>query len=380
MKRIIVFVLLLLIAAPAAAAAPAVSAEAAVLMTADGNRKIFGKNEFEKLGVASTTKIMTSLLAIEYGSLNLEVVTTKEMVTVEGTSMGLKTGDTVTLKALIYGMLLQSGNDAANTAAHIVGGGSVGDFVEMMNVKAKSIGMNDTHFVNPTGLWHEEHYSTAYDMAVLGAYAVSNPVFSEICSSKSASFEYGNPPYKRTLYNHNRLLSSYDGAIGIKTGFTKNTGRCLVSAAQKNGMTLVCVTLNAPNDWKDHKALLDYGFSVCKTVIIEDSYEDIFVPVTGGIIPKVSVVPYETPSYTSVTGERQEPKRVIYLEKFLYAPVETGKIVGRADYYLGGVLVESADLVARFGVELAFPKELSDDGKGFFDKIKDFFKGRTDKF
>lgn len=378
MKRIIAFVLLLFIVVPTAAAAPSVSAESAVLITADGNQKIFGKNEYEKLGVASTTKIMTSLLAIEYGSPSLEVVTTKEMVTVEGTSMGLKAGDTVTLKALIYGMLLQSGNDAANTAAHIVGGGSVGDFVEMMNVKAKEIGMNDTHFVNPTGLWHEDHYSTAYDMAVLGVYAVSNPVFSEICSSKSASLEYGNPPYKRTLYNHNRLLSSYDGAIGIKTGFTKNTGRCLVSAAQKNGMTLVCVTLNAPSDWKDHEALLNYGFSVCKTVKIEDSYEDISVAVTGGIIPKVTVAPYETPSYTSVTGEKQELKRVLYLEKFLYAPVETGKIVGRADYYLGDVLVESADLVAQFGVESSFPEDFLDDGKGFFDKIRDFIKERTD--
>ncbi|MGI6745336.1 MAG: D-alanyl-D-alanine carboxypeptidase family protein [Acutalibacteraceae bacterium] len=374
MKRLIAFVLVLITVIPAAAAAPSVSAQAAVLITTDGNQKIYGKNEHKKLGMASTTKIMTSLLAIEFGCPDMEIVTTKEMVTVEGTSMGLKIGDTVTLNALIYGMLLQSGNDAANTVAHVVGGG-VENFTVMMNSKAKKLGMEDTNFVNPTGLWHKEHYSTAYDMAILGAYGVSKPIFSEICASKRACLEYGNPPYKRTLYNHNRLLSSYEGAIGIKTGFTKNTGRCLVSAAEKNGITLICVTLNAPSDWKDHKALLDWGFSVCKKIPIEDNLE-YFIPVTGGIVPKVSVAPYENPSYTSVTGKKQDIKAQVYLEKFLYAPVEVGRVVGKVDYYLGETLIKSVDLVAQFGVESGF-EELKED-EGFFDKVKDFIRERFD--
>lgn len=378
MKKIIAFVLLLLIVAPTASAAPSVSAESAVLITVDGNQKIFGKKEHEKLGVASTTKIMTSLLAVEYGCPGMEIVTTKEMVAIEGTSMGLKVGDTVTMNALIYGMLLQSGNDAANTVAYVIAGG-VPEFADMMNDKAKQLGMNDTNFVNPSGLWNEEHYSTAYDMALLGAYAVSNPIFSEICSAKSASLEYGNPPYKRTLYNHNRLLSSYDGAIGIKTGFTKNSGRCLVSAANKNKVTLICVTLNAPSDWKDHKTLLDYGFSVCKRIQIDDDFSEFYIPVTGGIIPKVTVVPYEKPSYTSVTEKSQNLKRIVYLENFLYAPVEAGKVVGRADYYLGDVLVESADLVTGFGVELVVPEDLTESDEGFFGRVKSFIKERIFK-
>ncbi len=372
MKRLIAFFIVLITLIPTAAAAPSVSAQAAALITTDGNQMIYGKNEHKKLGMASTTKIMTSLLAIEYGCPDMEIVTTREMLTVEGTSMGLKIGDTVTVNALIYGMLLQSGNDAANTVAHVVGG-SVESFADMMNSKAKQLGMRNTNFVNSTGLWHKEHYSTAYDMAILGAYGVSKPIFSEICSSKRACLEYGNPPYKRTLYNHNRLLSSYEGAIGIKTGFTKNTGRCLVSAAEKNGITLICVTLNAPSDWKDHKVLLDWGFSVCKKIPIEDNLE-YFIPVTGGIISKVLAVPYEKPSYTSITGKKQDIKTKVYLEKFLYAPLEVGRVVGRVDFYLGETLIKSADLVAQFGVESSF-EEIKED-KGFFEKIKNFLNDR----
>lgn len=378
MKKITAFILLVIILTGnvSAAAPPEVSAESAVLITSDGNRVVFGKNENKRLGVASTTKIMTSLLAIEYGHPNMEIVTTKEMVTVEGTSMGLKEGDTVTIKGLIYGMLLQSGNDAANTAALVISG-SLESFAKLMNDKAKMLGMSNTNFVNPTGLWHKEHYSTAYDMALLGACAVSNPAFVNICSLKSASLEYGNPPYKRTLYNHNRLLSSYDGAIGIKTGFTKNSGRCLVSAAEKDGVTLICVTLNAPNDWGDHKRLLDYGFLTCEQTQIEDDFSELSVPVVGGIIPKVTAEPIRQPSFTSINGDNKLIKRQVYLEPFVYAPIETGKIIGRADYYIGDTLVESVELVTQFGVEIDYDENSCKD-EGFLSKIKSFLKERAD--
>jgi D-alanyl-D-alanine carboxypeptidase/D-alanyl-D-alanine carboxypeptidase (penicillin-binding protein 5/6) len=378
MKKITVFILLVIIlTGSVSAAAPlSVSAESAVLITTDGNRVVYGKNENKKLGVASTTKIMTSLLAIEYGHPNMEIVTTKEMVTVEGTSMGLKEGDTVTVKALIYGMLLQSGNDAANTTALVIADGKE-SFAKLMNDKAKQLGMSNTNFVNPTGLWHKEHYSTAYDMAVLGAAAVSNPAFVKICSLKSASLEYGNPPYKRTLYNHNRLLSSYDGAIGIKTGFTKNSGRCLVSAAQKDGITLICVTLNAPNDWGDHKKLLNYGFSTCEITQIEGNLTQFDVPVVGGIIPKVTVEPFRQPQYTLINGKSETVTRQVYIEPFVYAPVKTGKIVGRMDYYIGDALVESVSLVAKFDVETEYDEDLCK-YESFINKIRSFLKERAD--
>lgn len=378
MKKIAIFILLIIILTQSALAAspPSVSAKAAVLITADGGRVVFGKDENKKLGIASTTKIMTSLLAIEYGHPNMEIVTTKEMVTIEGTSMGLKEGDTVTLEALIYGMLLQSGNDAANTASLVIAEDKE-SFAKLMNDKAKELGMSSTNFINPSGLWDKEHYSTAYDMALLGANAVSNPTFAKICSLKSASLEYGNPPYKRTLYNHNRLLSSYDGAIGIKTGFTKNSGRCLVSAAEKDGVTLVCVTLNAPNDWGDHKRLLDYGFLKCKSTQIEDDLAGFEIPVVGGIVRKVTVKPFRKPNYTSIDGKNEHLQSQVYINPFVYAPIEAGKVVGRVDYHIGDTLVESVELVTQFGVELEYEETTYKD-ESFLSKIKSFLKERID--
>ena len=209
-------------------------ARAWVLMDADSGRILAGKDADTAYPMASTTKIMTSLLAAQSGKLHDEITVSKEMILVEGTSMGLLPGDSVSLYELIYGMLLPSGNDAANVTAYYLGG-NVENFVKKMNAKAKEIGMENTNFVTPSGLDDEMHYSTAYDMALLGRYAVGDPVFRSVCSSKKASLSYGNPPYKRTLYNHNRLLESYKYALGIKTGFTKKSGRCLVSYAEKDG-------------------------------------------------------------------------------------------------------------------------------------------------
>ncbi len=380
MKKILSFILFLILltfcccpvfSAKTKPEPPDISARAAALIAAKDNRLIYGKNEREKRGMASTTKIMTALLTLEYGCPAKEIVTTSEMVMVEGTSMGLHAGDTVTVQGLVCGMLLQSGNDAAYTAAIAVGG-SIGAFADSMNQKAKALRMNDTHFVNPAGLWSEEHYSTAYDMALLGAYAIQNPTFAKVCSSKSVSLEYGNPPYKRTLYNHNRLLSSYEGALGIKTGFTKKSGRCLVSAAEKDGVTLVCVTLNAPDDWSDHKKLLDYGFSVCERTALDGDFSSMPVAVTGGTVPTVTAVPFKEPSYTAVGGASGKIKRIVYLPRFLYAPVLSGDSIGKAAYYLGDTLVESVDLIAHFDVESTTPQEI--EKQTLITKIKGFFK------
>ncbi len=384
MKKIFAFlltlVLLFLFCVPVCGAGstsvPDISAKSAALMTVDGNRLIYGKNEREKRGTASTTKILTALLALEYGSPKMEIVTTEQMVNVEGTSMGLLAGDTVTIEALVCGMLLQSGNDAAYTAAITISG-SVEAFAGKMNQKAKELGMNDTHFVDPAGLWDEEHYSTAYDMALLGAYAIQNPAFAAVCSAKKVSLEYGNPPYTRTLYNHNRLLSAYEGAFGIKTGFTKKCGRCLVSAAERDGITLICVTLNDPNDWRDHKKLLDYGFTVCKKTALDGDFSKVSVPVAGGIVPTVSAIPFEEPYYAALSGTSEEIRRVVYLPQFLFAPVKMGDVIGRADYYLKDTLVKSVDLTAGFDVESTMPADY-EEPMGFFGRIKDYIKDKFD--
>ena len=266
-----------------------VSASSAVLMVADTGEVLFEKNAHQRRGIASTTKIMTALLTAECATPDRVVVTTPEMVNVEGTSMGLKVGDKVTFRDLIYGMLLASGNDAANTAAIAVDG-NIPSFAARMNKRAAEIGMTNTNFVTPSGLDDENHYSTAYDMALLGCHALKNTVFSQACSTTSAKLCYGNEPYTRYLSNHNRLLKSFDGAVGIKTGFTKKSGRCLVSAATRNGATLVCVTLNAPDDWNDHKKMLEYGFEQVSIKKIYVKVND--MSVIGGAEQSVSLSLY----------------------------------------------------------------------------------------
>lgn len=313
------------------------SAECAAVMCVQTGEILFEKNAYERHSMASTTKIMTALIALEQHTPDRIIKADAQSVNVEGTSMGLCEGDSVTLKGLVYGMLLLSGNDSANLAAKIIGGSNA-EFAVMMNDRAKEIGMKNTHFVTPSGLDDDEHYTTAYDMALLGCEAVKNPEFISICSKKKAVVSYGNPPYERTLYNHNKLLSYYDGALGIKTGFTKKSGRCLVSCAEKDGVMLVAVTLNAPSDWDDHKKLLDYGFSkVNKAVLCEN---DVSITVTGGEKKKIKA------SGEEVTVCAENVTKRIYTEKFLYAPVKKGDMVGEVRYYSGKKLIASSPLTA----------------------------------
>lgn len=307
------------------------SAETAVLLESDSNTALYCKNAEQTMTMASTTKIMTALLMIENANLNSEITVTEEMVAVEGTSMGLLPGDKVSLRELVYGMLLPSGNDAANTAAYVLSG-SIPEFANLMNEKAAVIGMTNTNFVTPSGLDAEGHYSTAYDMALLGSYAIKNREFFNICSTKSIRVEYGNPPYSRTLTNHNKLLSMYDDCIGVKTGFTKKSGRCLVSAAERDGVTLVAVTLNASDDWNDHIEMFEYGFSVTSRKSLDSSLKGIRLPVTGGKNSSVSLQLSFSPEITVCETYNPNVVREIYLKKFEYAPISAGTIVGEAVY------------------------------------------------
>ncbi len=318
-----------------------VSASSAVLMVADTGEVVFEKNAHIKRGVASTTKIMTALITAEQRTPMRLVITTDKMVNVEGTSMGLKAGDKVTFHDLIYGMLLASGNDAANTAAISIAG-SIEKFAALMNEKAKEIGMTNTNFVTPSGLDDENHYSTAYDMALLGCHALENNFFKEACSSVSAKLCYGNEPYARYLSNHNRLLKEYEGALGIKTGFTKKSGRCLVSAAEKNGVMLVCVTLNAPDDWNDHKKLLNYGFEH-----VTQKNIDIQLPsleIAGGSSADVSlelIEPIKVASYCSADQFEAQIK----IKGLEFAPVRCGETAGEVRLILDGKIISNTPVI-----------------------------------
>lgn len=355
-------------------AALGVSAQSAVLMCANNGEVLFAKNENKQLSMASTTKIMTSLIAIEAAVPDMEIIVTSEMVSVEGTSMGLIPGDSVSMRELIYGMLLQSGNDAANTVAHVLGGSQAG-FAEMMNARAAEIGMKNTNFVTASGLDHKDHYSTAYDMALLACECISNPEFAAICSQKSARLTYGNPPYSRTLTNHNRLLWSYDDAIGIKTGFTKKSGRCLVSAAERDGVTLVAVTLNAPDDWNDHISMFEYGFSQCKGVQLGCDLSKVRVKVAGGEKSEVAV----SLSYEPMWLEGEKCTVRIFTKPFIYAPVTQGDTLGTAVFYSDGNVIAEVPLEAESSVEFKKAEVQSQpEEKGLFSSLiqrfKDFFK------
>lgn len=330
-----------------------VSAKGAVLMCAHTGEVLFSLNEHEHLPMASTTKIMTALLAIEACTPGLEIVTTDEMVSVEGTSMGLLPGDTVTLINLVYGMLLESGNDAANTVALVLGGSQEG-FAQMMNERARQIGMNDTNFVTASGLDAKEHYSSAYDMGLLACRAIANPEFRRICSLKSARVSYGNPPYMRTLTNHNRLLRSYKDAIGIKTGFTKKSGRCLVSAAQRDGVVLVAVTLNASDDWNDHIRMFEYGFSKVKKVPLDTDLSGITLEVAGAGGASAALKVAGEP-FAAFAGEVPSIEREVRLRTFEYAPLKRGDVVGSVSYYADGELLCEAAVVADEDVNAYIP-------------------------
>jgi D-alanyl-D-alanine carboxypeptidase/D-alanyl-D-alanine carboxypeptidase (penicillin-binding protein 5/6) len=315
-----------------------------VVIDGQNGRIIFSKNENEILPMASTTKIMTALLTIQSG-MDLEEYFTVDptAIMVEGTSMGLKKGDKVNLYALCVGMLLSSGNDAANAAAVRVAG-SVENFVLLMNKKARQMGLKDTHFETPSGLDGKNHHTTAKELALIAKEALNNPTFKSICSKINITVSFGAPPFNRTLYNHNRLLRQYSGTVGVKTGFTKKSGRCLVSACERDGVKLICVTLNAPNDWSDHTRLYDEAFGSLNSVTLSNN-DDYSVKVTGGDIS--SVILKEQKSQVSLTTqEYKNVKRFVEIPPFVYAPVNIGDKCGEVVYTLYGEEILRTPLVA----------------------------------
>ncbi|MGI5893088.1 MAG: D-alanyl-D-alanine carboxypeptidase family protein [Candidatus Merdivicinus sp.] len=337
-----------------AADLPEISAKSAVVMEAVTGRVILEHNADERLPMASTTKIMTALLTLEQSGLDTPFCVDSDAIRVEGSSMGLVEGAEVTLRTLAAGMLLASGNDAANAAAVRIAG-SIPDFAILMNQRAAELGMKDTNFETPSGLDSQSHYTTAKDLALLARAALENEDFRALCSQKSMKLSYGNPPQERWLENHNRLLTEYDGCIGVKTGFTKKAGRCLVSAAERNGIRLICVTLNDPDDWNDHKALLDAGFS--GTALAGQKPEQISIPVVGGEADTVIAGVGEFSEPAVRTEELSQLSISIEVEPFVYAPVGVGQQLGRACWMLDGKEIYSLPLTAQQDVDAVLPKE-----------------------
>jgi len=346
---------------------PEISAKAAVLISADTGEIIYERNSSKKLPMASTTKIMTTLLCLESGDLHEEFVVDSEAIKVEGSSMGLREGDIVTKYALCCGMLLPSGNDAANAAAVKIAG-SIEAFAGMMNDRARKIGLSRTFFVTPSGLEGEGHGSSAYDMAILAREALKNEMFREICSQTSIQLEFGNPPYKRWLKNTNKLLTMCDGVSDVKTGFTDDDGRCLVSACSLDGMELICVTLIESNDWEDHSRLYDYGFScVRKTEIqLPDEFE---LDLAGAESDKLTVALRELP--VTVTSAGIDPEKIsfrVIAPPFVYAPVNCGDEAAQLEISFSGREIRRIPLYAKEDADVKKQKS-SPKKKNWFEKI-----------
>ena len=365
MKRVVCFVSVFCIFAfSLSTKAISTSAKASILINADTGEVIYSQNQNEKLPMASTTKIMTALLLCEEGNMEKGITVTPQMVKVEGTSMGLLGGDKVTYKALLYGMLLASGYDAANVTAYALGG-TIDGFVNMMNQRAKELGLNNTHFETPSGLDGDEHYTTAEDLANLARVCMDNPLFKEAASTKAITLEYGNPPYRRTLTNHNKLLKIFEGAVGVKTGFTKKAGRCLVSCAEREGKRVIAVTLKDPNDWEDHINLLNYGLEKVKTTVITPEKTDFSISVISSQNQSVEV---KIEEYTVSSLDTSGFSCEVNLPTFLYAPVKEGDVIGSVVYYKNKTQIARRDIKASQNIEKNSPK------KSFWEKYKESFK------
>lgn len=338
-----------------------VSAEAFVLMEADSGEIIFQKDFEKRLPMASTTKIMTALVALEMGELTKKVEIAPEAVGTEGSSMYLKEGESLTLSDLLYALMLQSANDAAVAIAYEIAGGT-DEFAALMNRRAEQMGLSNTHFTNPHGLDSEEHYTTASDLAEIAREAMKNEEFRKIVSTKSVTLTDGH----RSFTNHNKLLSAYDGAIGVKTGYTKRSGRCLVSAASRDDVTLIAVTLNAPSDWEDHKRLLDAGFDMLEHNIVAQPNEIFYdLPVVGG---KDSVIRLSNRELFSVTLKKDSHVITrIESDRFFPAPITAGDALARAVFYVDGEEIGSIPLFAEYSVAER------DDDPTFFERILNFF-------
>lgn len=329
--------------------AQGISAQSAIVYDCATGRVLYEKNPNQKSLIASTTKIMTGYLVAQNCDPDQKVTIPAEACGIEGSSLYLKPGEQLTIRQLLYGLMLQSGNDAA-VALAICSHGSVPAFVDAMNEKAAELGLCQTHFANPNGLDDDGNYSTAADLAKLTAAALDNTLFAQVVATKTMKIP------GRNLANHNKMLWRYEGADGVKTGFTKAAGRILVSSATRDGRQLVAVTINAPDDWNDHKIMLDDAFAdFTQRVLVEPGQMICELAVVGGTKTYCNVVADEKICFPMAEGERVSYN--ILAPDFLYAPVEQGTCVGTAEICIDGKPIAQCQLLAQDTVTAARKEE-----------------------
>ncbi|MFZ5965807.1 MAG: serine hydrolase [Bacillota bacterium] len=337
------------------------SASSAIVMDVKTGRILYEKNIHVRRPMASTTKIMTALLALENSDIEESVKINRKAVGIEGSSIYLQFDEKVKMKDLLYGLMLRSGNDAAAAIAYHVAG-SIENFADMMNKRAKELGAKNTNFVNPHGLHHDQHFTTAYDLALIARQALLNQNFKDIVKTKLWVSERDGYKY---FYNKNKTLNDYEGGDGVKTGYTTVSGRCLVTSATRNGMQFVCVVLNDPNWFQDSYNLLDDAFS--KYSPLEITLKDRIVEkvvVKDGKKPETGVISREDVIIPVTEEEKNKTAVIKNIPKIVNAPISRKLKVGDLKVFVDNKLIYTTDLYLREDIEK----------KQLIDKMKEFFK------
>ena len=336
---------------------PEINAKSAIIIDVASGSIIYEKNAYEKRPMASTTKLMTTLLALEKGNLGDTVSITKEMIAYDeegSTKLGLRLGDTITLHDLIVAMMLLSGNDAAQSTAVYLGG-SIDGFASMMNERAAELGMLDTHFITPSGLDDPDHYSTAYDMALLGIACAQTPGFTDFTSMMRCQIYYGNPQSARWLNTHNNLVQGQykgiKGCDGLKTGYTDAAGYCLVSHVKREGLEFVCVTMGSPDYFSDQRLLIDYALSTYVKVNVTPNLGKNDIVLIGGTAQEVGIEVGGMSEFYVPRDKVNGITKKVNLGKFEYAPVTMGQVVGSVQYLYGNSVLAEFPIQATDNVD-----------------------------
>ena len=358
MKKIslITLIIILSINSYAFGQGPSIDAESAILMDAKSGRVLLEYNPHIRLPMASTTKIMTALIALENGNLKENVNINQDVVGIEGSSIYLCDKESISLEDLVYGLMLRSGNDASMAIANYIGEDLQG-FVNMMNVKAKELGANNTNFINPHGLPDENHYSSAYDLALITKEAMKIDKFKEVVSTKTWESKRDK---NNIFYNKNKTLWEYEGGDGVKTGYTKRAGRCLVSSATKKDIQFISVVLNDQNWFADCYKLMDYGFENFNTYVIFEKGQYIDkISIDNGVRDSLTVVTKESFSYPFKEEELKNIKIHIDLPQSMEAPIKKESNIGNITVYLDGKIIYKENLIAKESVKrLGFIKRV----------------------
>lgn len=332
--------------APSAHALPEISARAAIVIDGVTGQVLWGRNIHQRLPQASTTKMMTGIVALEHGKLSDMVIVSKRSADIAGSSIYLEPGEKLTFEQLLHGVLLNSGNDASNAVAEYVSG-STERFVDLMNAKAKELGLQNTRYSNPHGLPDDHHYSSAYDLAMAARYALANPEFARIAATKTYEAPGNGRIERRVLVNHNKLLRYFPGAWGGKTGYTSVAGRCFVGSAKRDGRYVIEAILDAPKMWEDAEALLNHGLDDFKSQAIAKAGTSVaMAPVHGGRQREVAAILSQDVSITLGPDGKAPVTTAFELSKDVSAPVTLGQTIGQFHVKQGDKVIASFPLTA----------------------------------